>query len=264
MATGQGTALAGRGVVITRPERQARGLAELVRAAGGTPILYPAIEIREARDMASLDAVIDRLDEFDLAVFVSRNAAAAAMARILGRRALPAGLAVAAVGPGTARELAAFGVAGTIAPPGHGDSESLLALPPLAHPRGRRVVIFRGDGGRELIADTLRARGAHVEYANCYRRGRPAAVPAPLLEAFARGSLHAIVVTSSEGARNLRAMLGEAGAAILAVTPVLASHPRLARTARELGCATVLVADAPGDEALVAALARYFGHDRAV
>ena len=250
--------LSGRGIVVTRPERQAKGLAALIRAAGGETILYPVIEIRDIDDPRQLHDLIDRLDEFDLAVFISPNAAHQGLAAITTRRVLPAGLAIAAVGPGTARGLAALGIANVIAPGGRGDSEALLALPQLGEPRGMRVVIFRGDGGRELLADELTARGALVVYATCYRRVRPDLDPAPLIAAWGRGGLHAVTATSSEGLRNLCEMVGTAGRALLAQTPLFVTHPRIARTARELGLSNVTVTSEAGDEGIVAALAKHF------
>jgi uroporphyrinogen-III synthase len=249
---------AGRGIVVTRPARQAERLATLIRAAGGEVILYPVIEIRDIDDPDRLNDLIDRLDEFDLAVFISPNAAHKALSLIGARRALPAALAVAAVGPGTAKALAELGVANVLAPAGRGDSEALLALPQLAQPRGKRVVVFRGEGGRELLADELTARGAAVEYATCYRRARPAADAAPLLDAWTNGALHAVTVTSSEGLRNLCEMAGTAGRALLAKTPVFVSHPRIAETARTLGLTKVIVTTEPGDEGLVGALVAHF------
>ena len=250
--------LAGKGIVVTRPARQAERLAALVRAAGGEPILYPVIEIRDVTHPDPLNDLIDRLDEFDLAVFVSPNAAAKALGLIRERRAFPAGLAVAAVGPGTARELKRHGIADVAAPAGRGDSETLLDLPQLGEPQGKRVVVFRGDGGRELLADELTARGALVEYATCYRRARPGLDPAPLLAAWAGGRLAAFTVTSSEGLRNLCEMVGPAGRALLARTPVFVTHPRIGETARKLSLSAVFVTAEPGDEGLVAALAAHF------
>jgi uroporphyrinogen-III synthase len=254
--------LTGRGIVVTRPARQAERLAALIRAAGGGAILYPVIEIRDVDDPQQLYGLIDRLDEFDLAVFVSPNAAHQALGAIGARRALPAALAVAAVGPGTAKALAGLGVANVIAPGGRGDSEALLALPQLAQPADKRVVIFRGDGGRELLADELTARGATVEYATCYRRVRPDLDPAPLISAWGRDGLHAVTVTSSEGLRNLCGMVGAAGRALLASTPLFVTHPRIGQTAAEEGLPTVVVATDPGDEGLVAALVEHFRASR--
>jgi len=130
---------------------------------------------------------------------------------VRARRAWPAGLRVATVGRGSERELQRHGFAAVIAPTERFDSEGLLDLPELRQVEGKRVVIFRGESGRELLGETLTARGAMIEYAECYRRGRPTADSAPLLALCARHELDAFTVTSSEGLGNLHAMLGEAG-----------------------------------------------------
>ncbi len=188
--TGAGP-LANRGIVVTRPAHQAAPFAELIRAAGGRAILFPVIEIAAIDDTRALHELIDRLDRFDRAIFVSPNAVYQAMTLIKARRALPAQLTYAAVGRASVRELGKFGVTGVVAP-ARFDSEALLALPQFADVAGQRVVIFRGVGGRDLLGEALAARGARVEYAECYRRVRPRADPSPLLEAWqANGSASA-------------------------------------------------------------------------
>jgi uroporphyrinogen-III synthase len=249
--------LAGRGIVITRPAHQSADLAQRVTGAGGRVFPFPTIEIVEPENLAALDALIDRLDEFDLAIFASPNAVARAMASITARRALPAQLAIAAIGQASARALARYGVRGVIVPRHGFDSEALLALPALHDMRGKRVAIFRGTGGRELMAKTLAARGASVEYAECYRRVRAPSDPAPLIDARARGEVDAVVVTSSEGFRNFVEMLGERREEFVAATPIFVPHPRIAETARALGAATVIVT-APGDDGIFAGLCNHF------
>lgn len=252
-----GGALAGRSIVVTRPAAQARQLAGLIRAAGGIPVLFPVLEILDSGDLRPLQALIDRLEEFDLAIFISPSAVNKAMNLITARRQLPPGLSIAAIGRGSARELKHFGVGEVIAPARKFDSEALLELPELTEIAGKRVVIFRGDGGRELLGDTLVARGAVLEYAECYRRGKPNSNAAPLLKAWARNELHAIVVTSSEGLHNLFDMVGKLGQSWLRKTPLFVTHARIAATARELGLAAVIEAG-PGDAELAEGLVRYF------
>jgi len=249
--------LAGRGILVTRPAHQAQELSRQIGDAGGRAILFPVIEIVDVDDLQPLLAVIQRLEQFDLAIFISPNAVDKAMNLIASRGALPPGLKIAAVGQGSARELKRFGVGGVIAPQGRFDSEALLALPELSDVAGRRVVIFRGEGGRELLGDTLRARGAELTYAECYRRGRPSADAAALLRAWARGEVDAVTVTSGEGLHNLFDMLGKLGQQWLRKTPLFAPHARVAQAARELGIATV-VTTGPGDEGLFAGLREYF------
>ncbi len=248
---------AGRSIVITRPVGESQRLAALIREAGGVPLLYPAIEILDVADSHALDSVIDCLDDFEVAIFISPSAVDKAMTRITARRALPARLGCAAIGPGGVRALRRFGVADVISPQSRYDSESLLASPFMqaVSVGGQHVVIFRGDGGRDLLGDTLAARGAKVEHVTCYRRGKPTFDPAPLIGAWARSEIAAVIVTSSEGLRNFYDRLGTAGQDRLRQTPLVAPHPRIAAAARELG-ATRVVESASGDEALAQAAIR--------
>lgn len=247
--------LAGKGIVVTRPAHQARALARLIEAAGGRSILFPAIEIRDVEDTGPFVRLVDRLEEFDLAIFISPNAVDRAMSLIRTRRRLPAGLRVATVGGGSVRALERHGVTGVIAPQGRYDSEALLELRETA--AARRVVIFRGEGGRELLGDSLRARGTLVEYAECYRRARPDLDPTPLLDAWTRKQLDAVTVTSSDGVRNLFEMVGPSGRERLPHTPLFAPHPRIAETARGLGIEKAIVTG-PGDKGLLTGLTDYF------
>lgn len=250
-------ALAGRGIVITRPQQQSATLAAMIAEAGGRALRFPVIEIRDTEKTAELDALIDRLDDYHVAIFISPNAAERALGRITTRRHWPATLAAAAVGPGGAAVLAAQGIADVTVPARRFDSEGLLGTPLLQTVAGRRVVIFRGNGGREFLAEALRERGAAVDVVECYRRQRPQADAVPLLTAWTRGEVDAVTVTSSEGLHNLFVMLGPTGEASLRVTPVFVPHPRIAAVARELGCTSVITTDA-GDRGIFAALQAHF------
>lgn len=249
--------LVGRHVVVTRPAGQAAHFATALTEHGAIPVMYPVLEIRDIDDVAPvLDAAI-RLDNFDLAVFVSPNAIEKALGLILSRRAWPVGLPVAALGKSSERELARHGINDVISPPLRFDSEALLELPQLIDVRGKRVVIFRGDGGRELLGDTLKARGASIEYVTCYRRGKPQLDPAPLLKLWEQGQLDAVTLTSSEGLRNFNDMIGRLGQAWLKKTPAFVPHLRIAEQARALGLQKV-IPTGPGDDGLMAGLVQYF------
>ena len=258
-------ALAGRHVVVTRPAGQVAHLATALIEQGAIPVIYPVLEIRDLEDLAPvLDAAI-RLDSFDLAVFVSPNAIEKALALILPRRPWPAALRVAALGKSSERELARHGIHDVISPPLRFDSEALLELPELTGVRGKRVIIFRGEGGRELLGDTLKARGATIEYLTCYRRAMPSIDPAPLLKLWEEGQLDAVTLTSSEGLRNFVDMIGRLGLAWLKKTPVFVPHARIAGQAQVFGLSKVMATE-PGDDGLLAGLMQYFashGNSRA-
>jgi uroporphyrinogen-III synthase len=245
--------LQGRGVVVTRPRELAGFLAALIERAGGRAWRFPAIEIAPPSDPTAAARILARIGEADFAVFVSPTAVRQALE---GMAAWPAGVQAYAVGEGTRAELERRGIPAR-APATGADSEALLELPELQRLAGRRVVIVCGEGGRELLGETLAARGARVERAECYRRRLPQADPAALLEAWAAGAVHAVTVSSSEGLSNLERLLGEAGAARLRATPLFVPHPRVAEAARRAGVREVLIAG-PGDEEMLARLVAYF------
>jgi uroporphyrinogen-III synthase len=237
--------LRGRGILVTRPREQAAHLAQLLERAGGRAHLLPAIEIE---DLPAPEA-LGRVEGFDLAVFVSPTAAAKVMERL---KAWPPGVRAAAVGAGTRRELERRGVAQVIAPTQGADSEALLSHPDLRQLANQRIVIFRGEDGRALLGDTLRARGASVEYAACYRR-RPPQRPARLnLE-----DIDAVTVSSAQGLANLFEILDPA---FLRATPFFVPHPRIAEAAREHAVNQVITAGASDEEMLDALMAYFRSH----
>ncbi|MFT5642764.1 MAG: uroporphyrinogen-III synthase [Janthinobacterium sp.] len=254
-------------VVITRPLAQAKPLAARVAALGRQVELLPLLEIHPLADAAALVAALADLHRYAMVAFVSPNAIDAAFAHITQ---WPAGVTLAVLGEGSRLALAAHGITpanATIVSPfdaAHSDSEHLLATLDLEALRGQRVLIVRGDSGRELLADGLRAAGVLVTPVTAYRRSVPMLTPAlgaTLLRLLARD--HHWVVTSSEALRGLLLLLaqldGESGVADhravvkLQQQHLIVPHARIAQTATELGC-TRLTLTGSGDELLLAAL----------
>jgi len=249
--------LSGRGIVVTRPREHALALAERIRAAGADPILFPTIEILPPENAAAVSSLIARLDGFQLAIFVSPTAVMRGHAMVVASRKWPAGLRVAAVGTGTASALEELGFHSVIAPSGEADSEALAELPELQDLKGCSVVIFRGQGGREWLRTRLEAQGARVEYAECYRRARPAADAGGLLARWQSGGIEAVSITSAEGLANFFEMLSPTGRGYLRATPVFVPHPRIALAARKLGVREIVVTGR-GDARTVAEMAAFF------
>jgi len=250
--------LDGINILVTRPIQQSVFLAEGIRAMGGNPILLPVLEITDVKDLNPLINLISRLDEFDWAIFVSPNAVNKAMQLIGKQRILPSHLRFAAVGKGSADALKHYGVNEVLVPVEHFDSEALLQQEQLQNMAGKRVVIFRGNGGRELLGDTLIQRGAFLEYAECYQRRKPDIDTTSLITAWAQGEIHAVIITSSEGLHNLFDIIGKLGQQLLKSTPVFTVHERIARTAKELGLGKIVKATSTGDEGLLESLLAYF------
>jgi len=249
MAAGR---LDGRGILITRPARQAAGLAEIIASIGGVPFIFPAIVILPPADREGLERVQQQLANYDFAVFVSANAVEYAVA---DAKSWPKSVRVFAPGTGTASALIALGITDVRTPTASMDSEGLLALPELNIVAGKRGVIFRGRGGRELMARTLAARGADVDVVECYVRARPESSAAGLSEALRAGRIDATTLTSREGADNLWSMLDSDARAEFVKLPCFVPHERIAERARSLGIAEVVVTGGPG---LIEALLDYF------
>lgn len=251
--------LAGRNIIVTRPREQAAALLEMIQAAGGQGLALPLLDIAPADDDAPIIQAAAQLEAYRLTIFVSPNAVRYALPHLLaGRAGWPVATLPAAVGPGTAVALANAGVPGCLLPPVRYDSEGLLALPAMAEANvtGCRVAIFRGNGGRELLADTLRARGATVDCITCYQRSAPAAGFSAWETAWQCQRIDAIVVSSSEALRYLVAGLASPWLARLQQTPVFVPHLRIAEQARSLGLCNV-VQTAATDCGLIEGLLAY-------
>lgn len=261
--------LANRRILVTRPSHQAGGLANGIAAAGGVPVLYPLLEISPVADTAKLYAQVSQLGTYQLAIFISPNAveygvaAMRAVGFISGNvganlfvphpqnpRTLDENSSTnkfvptfATVGLSSAQALRELGFDDILVPRERFDSEGLLALPELQAVAGWRVMIFRGEGGRELLGDTLKARGATVDYAACYQRSTPVQATIDWQ------SLTAITVTSSEALSYLRQQISDAQLNI----PLFVPHPRIAALARQQGWQQIYPTDS-GDAGLLAGL----------
>ena len=241
--------LNGRGILVTRPARQAGALAEKIAALGGVPVIFPAIVILPPSDAARVTQAHAELAGYDYAIFVSANAVEYG---VPDPRRWPAKLVAFAPGPGTADALASVGIGNIRTPSTTLDSEGLLELPELANARGKRIVIFRGDGGREHLGDALASRGAHVEHVVCYRRSKPESGATGLNDVFRAGQVDAVTITSTEGLDNLWALGDVAMRAAWCRCPTFVPHPRIATRARELGLDAVETAGS--DTGLIAGL----------
>ena len=250
--------LNGINVLVTRPAHQSTFLVESILSAGGKPILFPVIEIIDIKDLTPVINLINRLNEFDWAIFVSPNAVNKAMNLIIQQRLLPPHLKIAAIGKSTANALKQYGINQVLTPSERFDSEGLLEQQELQNICGKRIVIFRGNGGRKLLGTTLTQRGAILEYGECYQREKPNVDVIPLLEMWSQGEIHAVTITSSEGLHNLFDILGNLGQQLLKSTPVFTVHERIAQVAKDLGLKKVVNVCFTGEECMLEGLKVYF------
>lgn len=249
--------LAGVRMLVTRPVMPASRTAQRLAALGATPFVFPTTLIEPPADAAPLAAALARLDRCHGAIFVSPSAAEMTLAPLgTAPRKLPSSLQVFAPGPGTAEELSLRGVEQVLIPTTTFDSEGLLALPELQADavRGKEIIIFRGNDGRELLREALTARGANVTAVTAYHRHAPRTAPDGLLELLRAGRANAISAMSSDAVSNLLAIVPTAEHATLVLAlPLYASHERIAATARAAGFRNVIETEA-GDAGLISAL----------
>ena len=234
----------GVGVVLTRPRREAERLAAALEPYGVRAYVFPALAIEPLPRGAQLDAALAELPHAALAIFVSANAVEHGLAAAAARGPWPAQVPVAAIGDATAAALRNSGFAHVISPQERHDSDGLLALDELQSVRGKAIIVFRGEGGRERIRDVLESRGARVTYAECYRRTRPQAESEELLAAWRRGEVQAVSALSTETLANFLALLGEAAGAFAAATTLVVPHAAIAAGAPARSFARVRVAAA--------------------
>jgi uroporphyrinogen-III synthase len=245
--------LAGLGIVLTRPHHAAEAFAAPLAREGARVIQFPTLAIEDIPVTAALERVLARLASFDLAIFVSANAVEKGLAAARRAGTWPPMLRVAAIGEATAEALRNSGIAEVITPAERHDSEALLGLAPLQVVKDRDIVIFRGEGGRGELKDVLAARGAHVEYAECYRRVRPRNDPAEVVAALARGEVHAVSALSAETLENFVAMIGAEGTEKLSGVTLVVPHVAVGANPEARRFARTLIA-AHGPEGLINAL----------
>jgi len=249
-------------VIVTRPAAQADSWVDALGELGVEAVALPLIRIGATPDSAPVIQAWQQLAANRLVFFVSANAAAHFFAlRPPGAR-WPAGVLAGSTGAGTTAALRAAGLAASqILEPSSDstqfDSESLWQqrLCQLDW-QGASVQIVRGDGGREWLADTLRDRGASVNFVAAYRRSEPEwddSARTLVAQALARPAAHLWLFSSSEAVDNLMLELGRADTPLPSGCRALATHPRIASAARRAGFSQVLQSR-PGVAEVVASL----------
>ncbi len=246
-------------LLVTRPQPQADAWVERLRVHGVDALALPLLVIEAVVDLSELHSAWHELPRYALVMFVSPNAVShffAARPAEFAARPWPPGTRAGATGPGTLQALHLAGVpaAQCVAPPDAAsqfDSAALWAQLQAERWSGREVLVLRGNGGRDEFAAHLRAAGAAVHFTQAYHRGpaRPTATERLRLDqAIAAPERHLWWLSSAEAIGYLPQLAPQAdwhGAL------ALATHPRIAARARELGFGHVF--EAPPTVAAVCA-----------
>jgi uroporphyrinogen-III synthase len=239
-------------VLLTRPAEESAALAAVLSDAGIFSSSLPLLDIEPLPITPEQHAVLRDLGRYCAVIVVSKPAARLAVQAL--DQAWPQ-LPWFSVGAATAQVLADHGLSVHYPQTGD-DSEALLQLPALREAIARpaaRVLILRGEGGRELLAERLREQGASVDYLEVYRRDLPQYAEAALPARIQAERLNGLVVSSGQGFAHLHQMAGDAWPA-LAQLPLFVPSPRVAEMARAAGARTVVDCRGASATALLTAL----------
>jgi uroporphyrinogen-III synthase len=245
--------LSNKTILITRPGGREIHLRRILEQAGGNVIHYPVININQpsALEIKQLNHLRDQLHHFDMAIFISPTAVEQSQ---LYFPVLPEHLTIVSIGSKTTQALQHKKIHVDLEAPEH-NTESLLQTVEFQIPeiQAKRILIFRGTGGRALLGDSLIDRGAQVRYVETYRREIP--LHPPLSEQQLK-TLNAITISSNEGLKNLITLMQDPG--LLIDIPLVVPGQRAATLAHQHGFKTIITAKNATDEAALIALNNFF------
>lgn len=238
--------LSNKTILITRPDGREKQLRQLIEQAGGNVIHYPVIHIQPPQelDIQQLRHIRDQLHSFTMAIFISPTAVE--QSRIYFP-ALPEHFTIVSIGNKTTQALQKQHLHVDIEA-SETNSESLLKDPRFQMPEmeGHRILIFRGQGGRALLGDSLVKRGAQIRYVETYQREIP---PHPPLTDQQISSLSAITISSNEGLDNLITLMEDPS--LLMDIPLVVPSPRAQLLAKQHGFRSIYLAQDATDEAMI-------------
>ncbi|MGY6274035.1 uroporphyrinogen-III synthase [Methylomonas sp. MgM2] len=242
-------------VLVTRPAAQAGTLCRLIEQHGGQALCFPTLEIRPAS--VTMEAITKALAG-DWLIFTSANAVEFGLKTLAVELDRLRPMQLAAIGQATAEALRQAGLNVKCMPEQEFSSEGLLAEPIMQNVVGQQITIVRGVGGREKLAQTLRERGAAVDYLEVYRRCCPKTNNDTLIKPLREGKLAASTVTSSEALQNLLALLDRTTASLLRKLPLIVVSNRIGQLAQKLSFEHISVSRQPTDAAILETLTMLF------
>lgn len=243
--------LNGARVLVTRPAHQAENLSRLIQERGGEAVRFPVLDIVARDNIDEVQDALKNLDKFQWVVFISPNAVNFALKANNGKIDRLKTVRFAAVGRATAQALEAVGLAADAVPEQDYTSEALLAMPQMQQIKGQACLIVRGEGGREELANTLRSRGADVQYLEVYKRTIPSIDNSQVVQLLTQHRLDVITVTSGEALQNLLIMLGEKNHQLLLPIPLVVVSDRIGQLAAGMGFKRIAVTENPADTAIL-------------
>ncbi len=237
-------------VLVTRPAHQADTLCGLIEQQGWQAIRFPTLDII-AVENCKVRLQLEVLNKWDWLIFISTNAVNFALVANNGKIDTFKQSAIAAVGKATEKALLSAGLKVDLLPETHFNTEGLLATDAMQQAKGKKCLIVRGVGGREALANSLRERGAIVEYMEVYRRCIPKENHSYVVDMFIQHKVHAITITSSDALKNLMMMIGSELADELMMVPLIVISNRIKQLAEKIGFKMIAVTENPSDVAMI-------------
>ncbi len=243
-------------ILVTRPSPAGEQLVARLRMAGLQAYHSPLIEFSPGSELSQLPTLLQALRPGDLVFALSQQVVEYADPA-LSRAGMgwPESLTYFAVGRSTGLALHTVSGLAVHYPPERATSETLLQSPALQHVTGKQALLLRGNGGRELLGDTLQQRGAHVRYCECYQRNPVIYDGAEQCQRWQHLGINTLVLTSGEMLQQFYTLVPEYYRTtwLLACRVVVVSE-RLAGVAHELGWRDIRIADNADNDALMRAL----------
>ncbi len=244
---------------ITRPVGQARNLAKLLEEQGAKVVHLPLMQIETLPQDKKLKKKIKKINDYDMAFFISTNAAQIGMELIETYfPSLPKEIQYFAAGPTTARVLQGFGL--EVAYPEKAMStEALLILPEIRkilqdkNKKKKRAVIFRGSGGRELLANALRSKGVDVDYIELYKRVLPEYKESNLKDILKNKKPDGIIFSSAEAIYNFTVLFENIFSEYKEI-PIFVSSARLKEVSKKIGFKSISLLQAADDNSIAAGM----------
>ena len=253
--------LAGRRIVVTRARAQARALTQQIEDLGGEVIEFPTIEIQPPESFAAFDNAVAKIESYDWLMFTSVNGVRPFLSRLrhAGKTVdMLEHLNVGAIGPETAKELAAAGMSCCLVPERY-QAEGILDKIAPELMRDKRVLIPRAAEAREVLPDTLRKWGAAVDVVAAYRTAIPLIDAQPLARRIRQHEVDVVTFTSSSTVRNFaRLFNGKNLSEVVNGSVIACIGPITASTVKELGGHAEIVSEEFTTPGLVRAIVEHF------
>lgn len=252
--------LTNRVVLVTRPQHQAAEMAQMIEEAGGKALLFPSIEIQSLRDNPHVQQTFAQINQYDMLIFTSANAVMQAQQVLQSMGSAPESIEaqIAVIGKATQAAAKQAGFKVSIQPQQGFNSAALLALPQMQLVSNQRILLVRGQSGLEVLAETLRERGAIVDYAEVYCRAVPVTDSGlqrhQLSQHWADYGITDIIVTSNESLQNLYDMLDMPAQEAMLKVHLLVPSKRCVTLANSLGFERITQAESALNQHMVNAL----------